>query len=186
MLVSQTDASSGSLLSYASGRFTAQFWTIGHPVPFLVRELDPEDVKALRDELAEQLGGPSTGLDEVPLRAFMAAADAYTASRSNRFSEATFGTISGEAPGELLGELSWGGGAVGSVLASKHGVSVQSHIPPQPASDAVRLRGAELRSLISALTPGPGSPAQDRDPLWSELRGFAELALAARDSRPFW
>ena len=60
-LVSQTDASSGSLVSYLGGIFTAQFWTTGHPVPFLVRELDAEDVKALRDELSEQLEGPSTG-----------------------------------------------------------------------------------------------------------------------------
>ena len=85
-LVSQTDASSGSVVSYVGGIFAAQFWTVGHPVPFLVRELDPEDVQALRDELSEQLEGPSAGLDEVPLRAFVAAAEAYVATRSERFS----------------------------------------------------------------------------------------------------
>ncbi len=71
-----------------------QFWTIGHPVPFLVCELDAEDVRALRDELSEQLEGPSTGLDDVPLRAVVAVADAYVAARSGRFSGAALGPIS--------------------------------------------------------------------------------------------
>ena len=60
-LVSQTDASSGSLVSYVGGIFTARFWTTGHPVPFLVSELDAEDVQAPRDDLDEQLEGRSTG-----------------------------------------------------------------------------------------------------------------------------
>jgi hypothetical protein len=155
-------------------------------VPFRVRELDSEDVKALRDELTEQLEGPSTGLDDLPLRAFVAAADAYVASRSDRFSGATFGAISAVAPSELLGELGWPGSAVGTVLGSKQGVSGQSHIPPQPASDPAPLRRAERRSLIAALIAAERDCANSLDPLWSELRIFAELAVAARDSRPFW
>jgi hypothetical protein len=185
-LVSQTDASSGSLVSYVGGIFTAQFWTTGHPVPFLVRELDAEDVKALRDELSEQLEGPSTGLDEVPLRAFVAAADAYVAARSGRFSGAALGPISRPAPGELLGELSWPSGTVGTVLASKQGVSGQSHIPPLPASDPVPLRGGELRSLISALSELQRGCSHGVDPLWSELRDLAHEDVTARDSRRFW
>ena len=77
-----------------------------------MRELDAEDVTALRDELAEQLAGASPGLDEVPLRAFVAAADAYVASRSERFSGATLDTTSRAAPA--------------------------SNIPPQPAGDPCR------------------------------------------------
>ena len=65
-LLSQTDASSGSLVSYVGGIFTAQFWTTGHQVPFLVRELDAEDVKALRDELSEQLDGTEHGARRGP------------------------------------------------------------------------------------------------------------------------
>ena len=40
-LLSQTDASSGSLVSYVGGIFTAQFWTTGHQVPFLVASSTP-------------------------------------------------------------------------------------------------------------------------------------------------
>jgi len=185
-LVSQTDASSGSVVSYVGGIFAAQFWTVGHPVPFLVRELDPEDVQALRDELSEQLEGPSAGLDEVPLRAFVAAAEAYVATRSERFSGAGLRAISTPAPGEVLGELSWPSGAIGSVLGSRQGVAGQSHIPSQPAGELVPLRDAELRSLTAALAAAERTTGEGIDPLWSELREFAQAALSARDRRRFW
>ena len=100
----------------------------------------------------EQLVIPGDGLDQVPLRAFVTAADVYLSpDLSTRFDRAVFGTIAEQAPGQLLGAVAYPGDVVGTIPGSDAGVSGESHLGPLPSGFQAPLRVGDLRSLISSL-----------------------------------
>jgi hypothetical protein len=171
----QAGADSGVLVSY-SGVFTSQFWTTGPPVPFLIEILQPEQVRQIRNQVVEQLRGPGSGLDDLPLRAFAEAARLYLEPEaSSRFTLATFGAITQPAAGDLQGEVSWSGGVAGTVLGSGGRVLAQSHLAPVPAGKPAPLREADLRSLVRALQCAVDT--QDIDPLWKQMLSLAGQVL---------
>ena len=87
----------------------------GRHRPFLIELLPAKQVHELREQILEQLNGPGTGLDDVPLRAFAEIARLYTeTAASSRFTQATFGAISQPATGGIVGQVSWPGGVTGS------------------------------------------------------------------------
>ena len=106
VVAQQSDAQAGVAVSYSRGIFTRQFWSTGHPVPGLIEVLKPQEVRQVRDQVREQLAAPGDGLDHLPLRAFVTAADVYLSPEpSTRFDRAVFGTIAEQAPGQLLGAV---------------------------------------------------------------------------------
>lgn len=183
-IVSQSDSSSGTVVSYLGGIFTSQFWSTGHAVPFLIRDLNAEEIGTIRDQVSDQLKGPSTGLDEVPLRAFVEAATVYLAARSGRFTGALFGPISEFAAEEFLGAVTWACGTVGTVVASQQGVSAQTHIPPQTAGPPAALRKGDLQSLISALRKALRARGGSVDPAWQQCWGTRRRRPPQRCHRP--
>jgi hypothetical protein len=169
------EAGTGILISYSEGIFTRRFWSTGPPVPLLVELLSPEEVKAIRDQVAEQLRGPGSGLDDIPLRAFLETVRLYLeTAASDRFTEAVFGSIAQVNPAELQGEVSWPGEVTGTVL-SVDGISAQTHLAQVPAGNPVRLRQADLRSFVLSLESALS--AQAIDPLWQQMLSIAEQAL---------
>jgi hypothetical protein len=176
-IVSQgSTADSGTLVSYSGGIFTSQFWSTGPPVPLLIEILPPQEVRKIGEEVAEQLRGPGSGLDDIPLRAFVETVRLYLEPEaSDRFTVAVFGSITQVNPGELLGEVSWPGGIAGTVLGSADGVSAQTHLAAMPAGNPAPLREADQRSLVLALESTLATEAID--PLWQQMLSFAEQAL---------
>ena len=167
---------SGALVSYHEGIFTRQFWSTGPPVPFLIEILPRQQVHKILDQVIEQLRGPGSGLDDIPLRAFAEAARLYLEpDPSDRFTAAVFGPITQPSPGELTGEVSWPSGTAGTVLGSTSGVSAQTHLAPVPAGNPTPLREADLRSLALALENAVAT--QPIDPLWQQMLSFAQDAL---------
>ena len=177
VVAQQSDAQAGVAVSYSRGIFTRQSWSTGHPVPGVIVVLEPQDVRQVRDQVLEQLAVPGDGLDHLPLRAFLTAADVYlNPEPSARFNSAAFGTITEQAPGQLLGEVSYPGNVAGTILGSDAGVSAESHLGPLPSGFQAPLRVGDLRSLISSL--GNALAAADLDPLWQQMLTFAQQAGA--------
>lgn len=170
------EAGTGILISYSEGAFTRRFWTTGPPVPLLIEVLTPEDVKAIGDQVAEQLRGPGSGLDDIPVRDFLETVRLYLEpGTSDRFTAAVFGAIAQVNPGELQGQVSWPGDVVGVVLGSADGVSAQTHLAHLSAGTLAPLRNADLRSLVLALEVA--TTTSTIDPLWQQMLNFAEQAL---------
>ena len=167
VVAQQSDAQTGVAVSYSRGIFTRQSWSTGHPVPGLIEVLKPEDVRQVRDQILEQLAIPGDGLDHLPLRAFVTAADVYlNPEPSTRYSTAVFGTIAEQVPGQLLGAVAYPDGVAGTILGSDVGVSGESHLGPLPAGFQAPLRVGDLRSLISSLENALA--AGGIDPLWQQ------------------
>ena len=177
VVAQQSDAQAGVAVSYSRGIFTRQSWSTGHPVPGLIEVLKPQEVKQVRDQVLEQLVIPGDGLDHLPLRAFVTAADVYlNPEPSTRFDRAVFGTIAEQAPGQLLGAVAYPGDVAGTVLGSDAGVSGESHLGPLPSGFQAPLRVGDLRSLISSLENALA--AGGIDPLWQQMLTFAQQAAA--------
>ena len=177
VVAQQSDAQAGVAVSYSRGIFTRQFWSTGHPVPGLIEVLKPQEVKQVRDQVLEQLVIPGDGLDHLPLRAFVTAADVYlNPEPSARFDRAVFGTIAEQAPGQLLGAVAYPGDVAGTVLGSDAGVSGESHLGPLPSGFQAPLRVGDLRSLISSLENALAAGAID--PLWQQMLTFTQQAAA--------
>jgi hypothetical protein len=170
-------AGSGNLVRYANGVFTSQFWSTGPPVPFLIEVLQPDAVRKIRHQVVEQLHGPGSGLDDIPLLAFVEAARLYLEPQaSDRFTTATFGPIAEANPGEFVGNVSWPAGVAGTVLASGQQVSAQTHLAEVPAGNPAPLREADLKSIVDALDSAVA--AGGIDPLWQQVLTIAQQALA--------
>jgi hypothetical protein len=169
-------AGTGVLVSYSGGQFIRRFWSTGPLVPEIVEILTRHQVNAIRDQVAAQLMGPGSGLDDIPLRTFVETVRMYfEPEASDRFTVAAFGSISQVSPGELQGTVSWPGAVIGTVLGSADGVSAQSHLAHMVAASPAPLRSADLQSLILALHSALAISAID--PTWQQLLTFAEQAL---------
>jgi hypothetical protein len=166
------EAGTGIMVTYSGGVFRRQFWTDGPPVPLIIELLTPADLKVLRDQLAAQLEGPGSGLDDIPLRAFLEAVRLHLSpGTSDRFAAAVFGTIAASNPGEFLGQVSWPGDVTGTVQASASGISAQTGLAHLAAADPAPLRPADVRSLVVALQAAPVSAP------WDQVLNFAEQSL---------
>jgi hypothetical protein len=177
LVAQQSDAQTGVAVSYGRGIFTRQFWSTGHPVPGVIEVLKPQDVEQVRNEILEQLAVPGDGLDHLPLRAFVTAADVYLSPEpSTRYRTAVFGAIAEQAPGQLLGGVAYPDGVAGTILGSDAGVSGESHLGPLPAGFLAPLRAGDLRSLISSLENA--LTAGGLDPQWQQMLTFAQQAAA--------
>jgi hypothetical protein len=166
------EAGTGIAVTYTGGVFRRQFWTDGPPVPLIIELLTSGELKVLRDQLAAQLQGPGSGLDEIPLRAFLEAVRLHLSpGTSDRFAAAVFGTITAPNPGEFLGQISWPGDVTGTVQASANGISAQTGLAHLTAASLVPLRPADVRSLVAALQAAPVSAP------WDQVLNFAEQAL---------
>lgn len=175
VVAQQSDAQAGVAVSYSRGIFTRQFWSTGHPVPGIIEVLKPQEVRQVRDQVREQLAAPGDGLDHLPLRAFVTAADVYLSLEpSTRFDRAVFETIAEQAPGQLLGAVACPGGVAGTILGTDAGVSAESHLGPLPAGFQAPLRVGDLRSLISSLENALA--AGGIDPLWQQMLTFVQQA----------
>jgi hypothetical protein len=170
------DDGAGILVSYSGGIFTRQFWTTGPPVPQIIEILPAGEVKAIRDQVAEQLQSPGSGLDDIPLREFVEAVRLhFEREPSDRFEEAVFGSITQASPGSLQGQVTWPGDVIGTVQGSADGVSAQSHLANIAAGNPAWLRNADLQSLVIALQDALATSATD--PLWQQMLTYAEQAL---------
>jgi hypothetical protein len=168
----QPEAGTGIMVTYSGGVFRRQFWTDGPPVPLFIELLTAADLKVLRDQLAAQLEGPGSGLDDIPLRAFLEAVRLHLSpDTSDRFAAAVFGTITAPNPGELLGQVSWPGDVTGTVQASAAGIAAQTGLAHLAAAGPAPLRPADVRSLVAALQAAPVSAP------WEQVLSFAEQAL---------
>ena len=177
IVAQQSDAQTGVTVSYSRGIFTRQAWSTGHPVPLLIEVLPPQDVKQVRDQVREQLERPGDGLDHLPLRAFLTVADGYLSpDPSTRYRAAVFGAITLQAPGQLLGTVSYPDGVAGSVAGSDTGVSGESHLGPLPAGFLAPMRPGDLRSLSLSLQDALA--AGGIDPLWQQMLTYAQQAAA--------
>jgi hypothetical protein len=173
------DDGAGILVSYSGGIFTRQFWTTGPPVPQIIEILPPGEVKAIKDQVAEQLQGPGSGLDDIPLREFVETVRLHFEQEvSDRFTEAVFGSITQASPGGLQGLVTWPGDVIGTVLGTADGVSAQSHLANVAVGNPAWLRNADLQSLVIALRGALAASAID--PLWQQILTFAEQALPER------
>ena len=177
VVAQQSDAQAGVAVSYSRGIFTRQSWSTGHPVPLLIEVLKPQEVKQVREQVFEQLVIPGDGLDHLPLRAFVTAADVYlNPEPSTRFSRAVFGAIAEQAPGQFSGAVAYPGSVAGTILGSDAGISGESHLGPLPAGFQAPLRVGDLRSLISSLENALS--AGGIDPLWQQMLTLAQQADA--------
>ena len=174
--VQEPGADTGAAITYTGSIFTSQSWSTGPPVPFLIKDLEPAEVRKIRDQIVDQLRGPGSGLDDLPLRAFVEVAKLYLEpGPSDRFTTAAFGTITQPSPGEYLGEVSWPGDITGTVLGTAQQISAESHLAAVQAGNPAPLREADLRSLVLALQSALAEQAAD--PQWQELLDLAEQAL---------
>ena len=175
VVAQQSDAQTGVTVSYNRGIFTRQFWSTGHPVPLLIEVLKAPEVREIRDQVAGQLDRPGDGVDHLPLSAFVTVADVYLSPEpSHRYQTAVFGTITEQAPGQLLGTVSYPDGVAGSILGSDAGVSGESHLAPFPAGFLAPLREGDLRSLILSLEHALA--AGGLDPQWQQMLAYAQQA----------
>jgi len=160
------------MVTYSGGEFTRQFWTDGPPVPLIIELLPAGELKVLRDQLEVQLQGSGSGLDDIPLRAFLEALRLHLSPQtSDRFAAAAFGSIVAENPGEFTGQVSWPGDVAGTVQASAGAISAQTHLGHLAAGNPAPLRPADVRSLVAALQATTVSAP------WEQVLGFAEQAL---------
>jgi hypothetical protein len=172
------DDGAGILVSYSGGIFTRQFWTTGPPVSQIIEILPPAEVKAIGDQVAEQLQGPGSGLDDIPLREFVETVRLhFEHEASDRFEEAVFGSITQASPAGLQGQVTWPGDVIGTVQGSADGVSAQSHLANIAAGNPAWLRHADLRSLVIGLQDALAATS-GIDPLWKQMLTFAEQALS--------
>lgn len=170
-----SDAQAGVAVSYSRGIFTRQSWSTGHPVPGVIEVLKPPDVQQVRDEILEQLAAGGDGLDHLPLRAFVTVADVYLSPEpSHRYRRAVFGGIAEQAPGQLLGAVSYPDGVAGTIVGSDQGVSGESHLAPLPAGSLAPLRAGDLRSLIFSLENALA--VGGIDPQWQQMLTYAQQA----------
>jgi hypothetical protein len=177
VVAQQSDDQSGVAVLYSRGIFTKQAWSTGHPVPGVIEVLKPQEVEQVRDQVREQLDRPGDGLDHLPLRAFVTAADVYLSREpSTRFGRAVFGAIAEQAPGQLLGAVTFPGGVAGTLVGSGAGVSGESNLQPVPPGFQAPLRVGDLLSLILSLENALG--AGGIDPLWEQMLTFAQQAVA--------
>jgi hypothetical protein len=177
VVAQQSDAQAGVAVFYSRGIFTRQAWSTGHPVPGVIEVLKPQEVEQVRDQVREQLDHPGDGLDRLPLRAFVAAADVYLDREpSARFSRAAFGAISVQAPGQLSGVVAYPDGVAGTVVGSDAGISGESHLLPFPPGFEAPLRVGDLLSLIFSLDSALS--AGGVDPLWQQMLTIAQQAAA--------
>jgi len=175
VVAQQSNPQTGVAVAYSRGIFTRQAWSTGHPVPGVIEVLKPQEVRQVRDEVREQLAVPGDGLDHLPLRAFVTAADVYLNKEpSARFSRAVFGAITEQAPGQLLGAVIYPDGVAGTIVGSDAGVSGESHLAPFPSGFQAPLRVGDLRSLISSLENALAGGGID--PLWQQMLTFAQQA----------
>jgi len=173
----QSDSQTGEAVSYNRGIFSKQSWSIGHPVPGVIQVLKPDEVRQIRDHVRDQLASRAGGLDDIPLRAFLAVADVYLDHEtSSRFGRAEFGAIGERVPGQLQGEVTYTDGVAGTVVGSDEGVSAQSHLRLFPPGYEAPMRVGDLRSLISSLQNALAE--QNLDPLWQRMLTFAQQAIA--------
>lgn len=165
------EAGTGIMVTYSGGVFTRRFWTDGPPVPQIVELLSPGELKVLRDQLELQLQGPGSGLDDIPLRAFLDTLRlSLSGGTSDRFATATFGSIVAENPGEFLGQVNWPGDVTGTVQASAGAVAAQTHLAQLATGNPAPLRSADVRSLVAALQVTTVSAS------WAQVLNFAEQA----------
>ena len=175
VVAQQTDAQAGMAVSFSRGIFTRQAWSTGHPVPGVIEVLKPPEVEQVRDQVREQLDRPGDGLDHLPLRAFVTAADVYLDQEpSGRFRRAVFGTIAEQAPGQLLGSIAFPGGVAGTVVGSDAGMFGESHLAPLPPGFQAPLRTGDLLSLILSLENALDAGGIDQ--LWEQMLTFAQEA----------
>ncbi len=175
VVAQQSEAQTGVVVSFSKGIFTRQSWSTGPPVSLLVEVLKPPDVRQVRDQVLEQLVIPGDGLDHLPLRAFVTAADVYLDPEpSTRFLRAAYGAIAEQAPGQFLGAVAFPGSLSGTILGSDAAVSGESHLGPLPAGVPVPLRVGDLRSLILSLENALA--AGGIDSLWEQMLTFARAA----------
>lgn len=175
VVAQQSDTQAGVAVSYSRGIFTRQFWSTGHPVPVLIEVLKPPDVQQVRDAILEQLDAHGDGLDHLPLRAFVTVADVYLSPEpSHRYRRAVFGAIAEQAPGQLLGAVSYPDGVAGTMVGSDQGVSGESHLAPLPAGFLAPLRAGDVRSLILSLENALA--AGGIDPQWQQMLTYAQQA----------
>ncbi len=175
VVAQQSEAQTGVVVSFSKGIFTRQSWSTGPPVSLLVEVLKPPDVRQVRDQVLEQLVIPGDGLDHLPLRAFVTAADVYLDPEpSTRFLRAAYGAIAEQAPGQFLGAVAFPGSLAGTILGSDTAVSGESHLGPLPAGVPVPLRVGDLRSLILSLENALA--AGGIDSLWEQMLTFARAA----------
>jgi hypothetical protein len=173
----------GVQITYMDSAFYRSFWSVGSSaVPTLVEMLTPATVRQIRTQLVDQLASSATGLDDVPLKAFVEAAHQYLQSRSSeRFSNAVFGTITEQTtPSVFLdGAASFPNGVVGTIQYTAGRIVAETHLSvlaaAQPSPPAP-LRVADLRSLAQALqlalSNQPGI-----DPAWQQVLTFAQNEL---------
>jgi hypothetical protein len=162
----------GVQITYMDGAFYRSFWTVGsNAVPDLIEMLAPATVRQIRTQLVDQLASSATGLDHVPLKAFVEAADQYLKSRSSeRFSNAVFGSITEQTTPSLFldGAVNFPNGVVGTIQYTAGRIVAETHLSVLPAAQPSPLRVADLRSLAQALqlalSDQPGI-----DPAWQQV-----------------
>jgi hypothetical protein len=177
VVAQQSDAQAGVAVSYGRGIFTRQAWSTGHPVPGVIEVLKSQEVEQIRDQVREQLDRSGDGVDHLPLRAFVTAADVYLDPEpSHRFRRAVYGAIAEQAPGQLSGTVAYPDGVAGTIVGSDAGVSAESHLAPFPPGFQAPLRTGDLLSLILSLEKALG--AAGIDPPWQQMLTFAQQAAA--------
>jgi hypothetical protein len=170
----------GVQITYMDGAFYRSFWTVGSNAdPTLIEMLAPATVRQIRTQLVDQLASSATGLDDIPLKTFVEAADQYLQSRSSeRFSNAVFGTITEQTTPSLFldGAVSFPNGVVGTIQYTAGRIVAETHLSVLPAAQPspplspgpAPLRVADLRSLAQALqlalSDQPGI-----DPAWQQV-----------------
>jgi hypothetical protein len=178
IVIAQQSGTTGVLVSYANGIFTRQFWSQDGTVPLFVEVLQPSVLRQIRDQVVEQLECPGSGLDDLPLRAFVEAVSVQLrCTPSDRFAEASFGPITQPAAEGVLGVLTFPNDVTGTVLGSFTGVSAETHLSAVPAGRPTPLRVGDLRSLVWTLEVALAT--QDIDPLWQQMLSYARQVLPA-------
>ena len=170
----------GVQITYLDSAFYRSFWTVGsHAVPTLIEMLTPATVRQIRTQLVDQLASATTGLDDVPLKAFVEAAHQYLQSRSSeRFSNAVFGTITEQTTPSLFldGAISFPDGIVGTIQYTAGRIVAEAHLSDLPVAQPAPLRVADLRSLAQALqlalSDQPGI-----DPAWQQVLTLTQNEL---------
>ena len=163
------------------GAFYRSFWTVGsNAVPTFIEMLAPATVRQIRNELVDQLASSATGLDDVPLKTFVEAADQYLQSRSSeRFSNAVFGIITEQTtPSQFLdGAASFPNGIIGTNQYTAGRIVAETHLSALPAAQPAPLRVADLRSLAQALQLAlSDQPGKDPAP-WQQVLTLTQNEL---------
>lgn len=178
IMIAQQSGRTGTLVSHADGIFTRQYWSEDGAEPLLIEVLQPAELREIRDQVVAQLEGSGSGLDDLPLRAFVEAAGIQLRSTpSDRFAQASFGCITEHAPDELLGVVTFPDDVTGTVLGSARGVAAETHLSALPPGPPTPLRVGDLRSLVWTLEIALAT--QEIDPLWQQMLSVARHVLPA-------